>query len=65
MLWAIAGGLSAGALDARKFHEWGTWTTLMIYSTLTLLLPEMVKGINNNMMYIFGGVNVVTIPIGE
>jgi hypothetical protein len=37
----------------------------MNYSTLTLLLPEMVKGINNNMMYIFGAVNVVSIPIGE
>ena len=31
--------------------------------SLTLLLPEMVKGINEKMLYVFGAVNIITIPI--
>ncbi|EHY57952.1 MFS-type transporter oryC [Exophiala dermatitidis] len=44
-------------------NSWGVVGWSIGCATLTLLLPEMVKGINNNMMYIFGGVNFVTIPI--
>lgn len=33
--------------------------------SLTLLLPEMVKGINEKMLYVFGVVNILTIPIGK
>lgn len=40
------------------FADWG------LSSTLTLLLPYIVSAINEKMMYIFGVVNVLSIPIG-
>lgn len=33
--------------------------------TLTLLLPYIVSAINEKMMYIFGTVNIISIPIGK
>lgn len=38
---------------------------LTLPSTLTLLLPYIVSAINEKMMYIFGAVNVLSIPIGK
>lgn len=37
---------------------------LILSSTLTLVLPYIVEAINEKVMYIFGIVNIVSIPIG-
>lgn len=65
------GVLWGGVSGARKSH-----TNLLelfrqvhdankICSTLTLVLPYIVEAINEKLLYIFGAVNVISIPIGE
>ncbi|PVH76950.1 MFS transporter [Cadophora sp. DSE1049] len=44
-------------------NSWGVVGWSIGCGSLTLLLPEIVKGINENMMYIFGAVNALSIPV--
>jgi hypothetical protein len=37
----------------------------MVPRTLTLVLPYIVEAINEKVMYIFGIVNIISIPIGK
>lgn len=36
-----------------------------VFRTLTLVLPYIVEAINEKVMYIFGIVNIISIPIGK
>jgi hypothetical protein len=46
-----------------KGNSWGVVGWSIGNGTLTLLLPYIVSAINEKMMYIFGAVNVLSIPI--
>lgn len=62
----MLGALLVGVSETGKpLNHYLMVMTLMVFSALTLALPYIVGAVNEKIMYIFGVVNVISIPVGK